>query len=369
MGNRAQVFQQILLGGVVSSLVLFVVVHAWLSWALSVILKDGFISVCFGFFPLVASAVFTVVLIVTLFFSLLKQAAELSVVGADIFDKLAGWMMHGAATIGGTEVELTALLKGIDISVFRRWGAFWSGIAKVISGGWLALGSLALFRYQTGHYNPLVIVLLASVFTSLLFRKWGIAVAFCVVLGGYFLLVDQSFGRVEIPDVNVPKFSAPMPVVPAQNVTIVGGSTGWATAYRDLPFANRFHVEFVSGNIRIATQTGDIVDHRGLLQQNGVPFDIRTAQHLLKAGVKPTDWLVPEQGAAPFSLVACVSDGNQPPRASDAFSVRREIVVRKGQSLHLWYNHIVRGPFREIFKDDRGQYVIRLKPVETDLPD
>ncbi len=371
MASRSRVNRQVLVGGLISGLVVFAVVHAWLCWALSVILRDRFLSLFVGFFPLLASAVFTVVLIVTFFFSLLKQAAELSVVGADIFDKFMGWTLQGAAIVAGRQVELAPLLKGIDISLFRGWGAYWSGIAKVISGGWLALASLALLRYQSGQYNPLVIVLLAGVFASLLFRKWGVAVAFCVLLAAYLLLLDNALARVEVPevDVNLPKISAPMTSVPPREIAIVGGSTNWVTVYQDLPFANRFDVEYVSGNVRIATQTGDIVDHRGLLQQNGVPFDIRTAKHLLDAGVAPADWLVSDEGATPFSLVACISDGPEAPRAEDAFTVRREIVVHKGHTLHLWYNHLVRGPFAENYKNDRGQYVILLKPIETDIPE
>jgi hypothetical protein len=347
-------------------ILVFTVIHVGLSWALSVILSGKFVDFAFGIFPFIASFGFTLIFIFTTFLASIRYVSDLKPVIADVFHWLAGLLL-GDTLSGGRAKDQALEIENIDIGVIRRWSLFWSTVTKVIISGWFAVVALALFRVQIAQYNPIIVVLLTALFISLTFRRWVIAFVLFVLIGGYFILVDAKIvDEVRLSDVKVSETSERKPnnLMPAKTVVIHGGMIDWITVYRDLPYTNRFKVENMGGSLQIAGSKNELIDCRGSLMANGIPLSLN-AEHLISAGIEPEHWLVHGDDVAPYCLIACVTEEGQSPADAIPFKVGWRLIVEKDQSLHFWYNHVLKGEFKESYKNDRGSYRVRLTPLVT----
>jgi hypothetical protein len=360
--------QRVLVAAGTSFLLLFVAAHALLCWALSVILDASFLFFCIEPFPIVASIAFTAVLTTTVLLGALGPAKELTIAGANVIGMLAKWGLLMAMVPGARDLDFAGPIQDMDLSTFQRWFTAVSGVASLFASIWLALGSLALFRNYIAKYDAVVVVLVSFVFASILFRKVKITLVSCAILAGYFLVSDTG----NIPPITLPSLASqeavpePSPshaataILPTE-IVISGGSPTWTTAYENLPIANSFRVVFLPGGIRVATEKSAVVNHDGLLKENGAPFSLWAYSR--KSNIPIEHWLLPDRNAGPYCLVASVTIGNESPSNGEISLVRDKIVVDQGHSLHFWYNHAVVGEAQKWHASDSGAFRIKLIPT------
>ena len=343
----------------------FTIVHLSLCWAFSVLLKTAFTGLLLALWPVLLSLFLAVLLLLVVILTVASTAADVTL---PAYEAAGAHLLHAQVVVDLVRVFEKAGIPG----TLRSWAKAVRVFAWPFLAAWLVVLCVALLRTQLIQYQPVMVLLLWGLILAVVFakKKWKLVFIGAIVV--FFLFTDV--GKVKLSGVSFPDVSLGLPgglpieQVPSREVTISGGMLDWVTVYEDVPFTNRFEVQHISGSMRIATQAGDVVDNLGLLQENGVPFNIRTARHLLDAGVKPSDWLVTDTDATPFSLVGCAED-DLTACAENGFTVRDRILVRKGQRLRLWYNHVVRGQYGDNFRQDRGQYLVRVVPAESGLPE
>lgn len=351
-------FRQTLLVFLAAVLLSFTIAHLSLCWAFSVLLRTAFVGLLPALWLLVLSSFVAALLLLVVILTVVSGATDIT---------LPAYEAAGAHLIRSRIA--TDMVRALGDSGIPRTLRSWAKAIRVfawpILAAWLVLLWVALFRTQLIRYQPVMVVLLWGLVLSVAFakKKWKLVFIGAIVV--FFLFTDV--GRVEIPRVAFDSLGllGGEGAISSREISISGGSSDWTMAFESIPWTNRFAVEFVRGGIRVATASGEIVDNRGLLRGNGVPFLTRDAAHLLDAGIRPDQWLVSDEGAVPFSLVASVVKSGEQPSAGVLTTVRDSILVEAGQSLFLWYNHIVDGRFEGSYLRDRGHYVVRLDPLVT----
>jgi hypothetical protein len=346
---------------VISYILLFLSIALLLYWSLAVIFEDVLLSYVLVLATIAFAFILASLVEIWFILNIIRQAADYTSVAESFWDKFAQMVVHRHGITKMQQVNLG----NIDYSLIRHHADVFGSWVRWLGSLWLCTIVIAVFRVLLREYNPIILILVFGLFISLIFKQKIVALAFGVLIGASFLLIDR--GGIELPSPQYPAEPSPNPV-PPYVVTVYGGSDSWVTTYTNVAFTNRFSLSNHQGHIRIATYLGDFVDRRGLLQENGAKYRLDNATHFLEAGITPDQWLLSDPAAAPFCLVGCITSGNELPDSENSFGVGHAILLKVGESLHFSYNRIVRGEYKDSFKNDSGYFRFRLIPFQDNKP-